>query len=462
MASGVWSWGEYREGRSAPGIELDHQRPFHLPRLAGAIAVCREYDWACALDAEGTVWTWGENRFGQLGDGTTSDRVVPRPVEGLSSIASIATDSSTGYALRSDGSVWTWGDNYLRHRALGRLDIDNRQYLPERVDGLDGVRTIHVKGGVALAVRNDGTVWAWGEGGERMRYGLLGDGTDDSHRAEPAPVPGLVGIVSVTQEDSTAYALDVEGAVWCWGKNGLGNYWDGSKFHPSRLPGVEGVTTLVSTPIFFGSNDSTYALYAIAKGGEVWAWGGNKFGALGDGTTEDRDSPVQVGGLRNVRQIVAAYGSAFALDSDGLVWAWGKNRRGELGDGGTTDRHSPAPVVALSEIAELADAHSGCVARRSDGTLWAWGQLRNVQLPDDDIEACRTPSRVVGLTRVSEIIGNGYVIAALPDQVSAAASRPPAPLQTRSTAGDPLRQTSIPFLVIALLCVCLLWWYQTR
>src|SRR5688500_2236932 len=72
---------------------------------------------------------------------------------------------------------------------------------------------------------------------------------------------------------------------------------------------------------------------ALTEDGTVWAWGTNSLGELGDGTTTDRSSPVQVLNLTNVVAIAAGTFHNLALSEDGTVWAWGRNEFGELGDG---------------------------------------------------------------------------------------------------------------------------------
>ncbi|GAB2645462.1 hypothetical protein GCM10027270_35760 [Nocardioides ginkgobilobae] len=160
MFSGLWSWGGNRYGQLGDGTRVDRDLPIPIFPLSGATAICTEYNWGCALKADGTVWTWGQNMFSQLGDGTQNDRHMPAPIAGFGDVRLIATDSSTGYAVKSDGTVWTWGSNpVVPHVGVGP-DIYN--YRPRRIDGLSKVRAISVQSDVLFALRSDGSVWAWG------------------------------------------------------------------------------------------------------------------------------------------------------------------------------------------------------------------------------------------------------------------------------------------------------------
>ena len=97
---------------------------------------------------------------------------------------------------------------------------------------------------------------------------------------------------------------------------------------------------------------------ALKSDGTVWAWGDNGYGQLGDGTTTDRTTPVQVSGLSGVTAIAAGCYHTVALKSDGTVWAWGYNGYGQLGDGTTTQRTTPVQVSGLY------GSHRHCRRRR--------------------------------------------------------------------------------------------------
>jgi alpha-tubulin suppressor-like RCC1 family protein len=123
-----------------------------------------------ALRGDGTVWAWGSNNFGQLGNnGPTTLSTVPVQVTGLSGVAVLSAGGNHSMALKSDGTLWAWGFNNV-----GQLgDGTNIQRLaPVQVSGLSGVMSISAGEDHSLALQNNGTVWAWGQGG----HGQLGDG----------------------------------------------------------------------------------------------------------------------------------------------------------------------------------------------------------------------------------------------------------------------------------------------
>src|SRR6266404_4147836 len=115
------------------------------------------------------------------------------------------------------------------------------------------------------------------------------------------------------------------------------------------------------------------------------AWGWNGIGQLGDATTIDRHTPVQVQNLSGVTAVDAGQGHNLALKSDGTVWGWGLNCSGELGDGTTIDRHTPVQVQNLSGVRCVASGDDHSLALKSDGTVWTWGRNMFGELGDGTI-----------------------------------------------------------------------------
>ena len=138
-----------------------------------------------------------------------------------------------------------------------------------------------------LALKQDGTVWAWGAN----FLGQLGDGTLTELRLAPAQVPGLTGVTAITALGSCTHALKQDGTVWAWGYNAHGELGDGTRtdrMTPVQVQDLTGVTAIAA--------GLTHTLF-LKGDGSVWATGMNAENQLGDGTTTDRLSPVQVQGL---------------------------------------------------------------------------------------------------------------------------------------------------------------------
>ncbi|MFA6603332.1 MAG: hypothetical protein WCT10_00655, partial [Patescibacteria group bacterium] len=338
-------------------------------------------NFSLAVKSDGTVWASGYNALGQLGDGTTTNRLTPVQVSGLSGVIVVGAGFNHSLAVKSDGTVWAWGSN---DRKQVRGDSLAASYLtPVQVPGLSGV--IAVTGGFyhSLALKSDGTVWAWGNNG----IAQLGNA---SATGVPAEVPGLSGVIAITAGYGHNLALKSDGTVWAWGYGNYGQLGDGTnmqRYAPAEVPGLSGVVDVAA-----GTNHSL----ALKSDGTVWAWGMNVAGQLGDSTLTDRWSPVQVQNLSGVVSIAATssgYGS-FAIKSDGTVWAWGRSL---LGDGSSVlvDRPLAVQVLGLSGVEDIQCGYNWYMASKSDGTVWGWGQNSQGQLGNGTTTTQTVPARVL-------------------------------------------------------------------
>jgi hypothetical protein len=174
-------------------------------------------------------------------------------------------------------------------------------------------------------------------------------------------------------------ALRGDGGVWAWGKNANGQVGDGTttdRLTPVQVRGLSGAVAVMA-----GVHHSV----ALRRDGSVWAWGANSYGELGDGTTTDRLTPVPLRGLSDVVSIAAGAQHSYALKRDGSVWAWGQNIYGALGDGTWTQRLAPVPVSGLSGVVAIAAGGQHGLALKNDGSLWTWGWNDYGQLGKESI-----------------------------------------------------------------------------
>ncbi|WP_460739390.1 RCC1 domain-containing protein [Nocardioides ginkgobilobae] len=255
-------------------------------------------------------------------------------------------------------------------------------------------------------------------------------------------MPGLSDIVQLLQEDYTTYALKSDGSVWVWGQHGFGERhswfndkepetgywpWQGAAAETSPAPSQSVPTQIAGLPKInqlatmwvYERDEQNYegvSVFALHADGGVSAWGRNNYGQLGDGSREDRWTPVVVDGLQDATALVVVYQSVFALKADGTVWAWGENYRGRLGDGTMKDRKRPVEVRGLSDIESIhlhRGTNGGLLALRRDGTLWTCGSLADIGLVDEDPSRPEGPHRVPGLSNVTQVLSDGptYLLA---------------------------------------------------
>src|SRR5205814_5163803 len=144
---------------------------------AGVTAIAAGRQHSLALTSDGAVWAWGENEFGRLGNRTWVLSAVPIQPIGMTGVKAIAAGGQHSLAVKSDGSVWAWGANLSGQ--LGNTTWCTAQgdecagsSVPVLVHGLAGAQAVAAGGNQSLALKSDGSVWAWGENG----YGQLGNG----------------------------------------------------------------------------------------------------------------------------------------------------------------------------------------------------------------------------------------------------------------------------------------------
>lgn len=352
---------------------------------------------AVAVRNDGTVWAWGDNSFGALGSGAAYTPNSPVQTQGIDNVIAVATESNHSLALQSNGTVWAWGSNGLSQLGPnGSTTWPHTDRAPVHVSGLNNIVAIEAGVNYSVALRNDGTVWAWGNNS----LGTLGNGTTIRH-STPQQVSGLNDVVAISSGAFHVVALRSDGTVWAWGDNRHGQLGvNGNTESPAQnatpiqVAGLNNVTAIAA--------GQRYTL-ALLSDGTLRAWGLNRDGQLGDGTTTSRTTPVQVLNLNNVSSISAGWDHSVARLSDGTLRAWGRNGFGQLGDDTRTHHTTPVPVLNLNHVTTMAAGGNRTFAVRNDGTVWAWGYNNLGRLnvnASGSVVSVSTPMQVVGPDRV--------------------------------------------------------------
>jgi len=334
----VKAWGNNQFGQVGDGTTTDRHTPVEVNTLTNIAAVASGAYHSLALANDGKVWAWGKNDQGQLGDGTLSENHVPKQVVGLSNIISIAAGFDYSLALKNDGTVWAWGGNMWG--TLGDGSYTNR-WQPVQVNNLSGVIFITAGTEHCLALKSDGTVWSWGWNAA----GCLGDGSAVAKRSTAAPISALSGITAIAANGSFhALALKNDGTVWTWGDNFYGQLGDGTFIEKSIPVQLASLTNIAA--IGTGERHS----FAMRTDGSLWAWGWNGNGQLGVDFTFSfsQNSPVNVTLLSGVKRIAGGSFHSLAQRIDGSVYTMGNNVYGQLGDGtNVLNRYQPMVVAGL-------------------------------------------------------------------------------------------------------------------
>lgn len=305
--------------------------------ISGVTALAAGGEHSLALK-DGKVYAWGRNDQGQLGDGSVPvGHSAPALVPGLDGMTQIAAGASHSLALDDTGNVWAWGMNAAGQ--LGDNSTDKRSAPVQVITGgvTEWVAAISAGAYHSLAVKNVGTVWAWGSN----YHGQLGEGTR-TDRLIPTAV-NISGVAAVSGGEKHSIALKTDGTVWAWGSNGKGQL--GRNGNESLKP-VQVQQTGGSKPLTGVSAISAGALRNLAlKSGTVWSWGYDQSGQLGDNATKlDQTRAVPVSRLTGIVSVAAGgYHSLATTGSE--LWVWGGNWLGQLGDGTTNQQSRPTKLL---------------------------------------------------------------------------------------------------------------------
>ena len=354
----LWSWGTNLNATLGLGDSVHRSSPVQVGTLTTWSEVATEgFYVAHAISSNGSLWTWGSgNVYGEIGlNGSPTGAATPVQIGALTNWSKISTTGISVISLKTDGTIWTWGQN-----GNGELGLGDRTHRssPTQVGSLTNWSKVYAAGpatsasGNMLAVKTDGTLWAWGVN----TSGQLGLG-DTTSRSSPVQVGALTNWKEVSGGNGFSIAIKTDGTLWAWGSGGFGSLGLGN-------------TTSVSSPVQVGSltdwnkiSSYKYHTLAIKTDGTMWSWGYNFYGSLGLGDRVHRSSPVQVGALTNWKEISTGEDTSAAIKTDGTLWTWGDNTRGVLGLGDTTGRSSPVQVGSLTNWIRISIGYSGLAIR---------------------------------------------------------------------------------------------------
>jgi alpha-tubulin suppressor-like RCC1 family protein len=324
-ATGLTCWGSNIGGLLGTGRREDS---FVLQRPTGTIGDFEDYsagDHVCAVRA-GQRYCWGENYAGQLGDGTGNYAYSPMQFgPGVWTATSSSNVHTCG--LQADGSAWCWGRNAEGEIGNGQSGGGLTVTLPSQIGSPPAWTSIAAGSGFSCGIATDRNVYCWG-----YTY----EGELANHFGMPSqPTPTMIGVASVAYDrlyagDKHACAIESGGSTArCWGWDLYGQLGDGSSgpsadaFAPEVLPGAWRSFGL-----------GRFHSCGIKTDGSLWCWGNNNHGQLGLGTTVDHPTPQQVGTDVDWNDVVG--GTTHACATKGTpaeLYCWGSQAVGAVGDG---------------------------------------------------------------------------------------------------------------------------------
>lgn len=336
--------------------------PSRITELTDITTIARDInsEIALALKKDGTVW--------QLYPDTAPEQI--RELTDIVAINLFENNFLGGdyvyYALKNDGTVWIWGNNRFGQLGNGTLDDS---YKPAPVAGLTNITAIYPSNDTCFALKDDGTIWAWGV----RRWGASdpdGDGVNDRNKTW-TPVK-LLGLTDVTQIFISKYATKSDGTFWSLVDDSIDPYllltYGGHHENPIPIKELTNVVSVGSYPTKLPNLENEFQYYSIRNDGEVWWWKYNEY-------SRPTTSYTQIYGFSDIISIKHSTYHSLALKNDGTVWSWGNT----LVDGAIVYKQDPVQVIGLTGITaidvspDLGLLGGASYALKDDGTLWAWG-----------------------------------------------------------------------------------------
>ena len=342
-------------------------------------------DFTIALKSDGTVWGWGSNRYGQLGDGTTIDRDHPvQESTHATDWAQVAAGYTHTVAVKSNGTLWSWGNN--NSGQLGNnTSVGSHTPVQESTQSTHWVKAV-AGNSFTVAKTSSGKLYAWGNN----RSGELGI-DDVGNRAEPTPVDGgSAGWSDIAAGFSHITALKTDGEIWSWGGNYSGQLGNNESGNMHRAPVQEATNATDWKSIDCGRDWS----FAIKNDGTLYAWGHNDRAQLGLGDVDSRKIPEQVG-TDTWSEVSGGRYHSLGVKENGSLWVWGTNYTSQLGDDTIFRKSEPYQVGVENDWEKVSAAETTSLVIKNAGVLYGWGYNKFGELGNKKTDTQYTPLHIL-------------------------------------------------------------------
>jgi len=394
----LYCWGQNWYGQIGSGAHYgDTATPY---KALSNVEFASTNQITVAITTNKELFVWGSNKFGQVGDGKGGvNEKQYTPLKILSNIASVAMDGESVAAITTTGDLYTWGRNQYGQIGNGKSGTDEIQTTPVKV--LSNVASVTMNQGTVAALAENGDLYTWG----KNQYGQVGNGKSGTDAVQKTPVKILSNVAKLTENDGPAAAITTNGDLYCWGANWFGQVGNGTRDHQTKPVKVLSDVLSVST---------SSTTLAITTNGDLYGWGYTEMGQVGNGKKMPEDSqttPVKV--LSNVASVTATLTNSAAITTSGDLYCWGENGDYQIGNGTFTMQATPFKV--LSNVASFTNSKGiNPAAVTKNGDLYTWGnnadgQIGNGQsgLTDDPLSdgiKQKTPVKVLSNVVSASII----------------------------------------------------------
>ena len=348
LSGPLWSWGGNSYGGTSDGSLGEGSYSAYSSPIQNLMGdtiwrqVSSNVYCIAEIRYDGTLWLCGRCFNGQLGnnrtiadDGSISFRSPVQTISGGTDWKQVSVGGYTNGAIKTDGALWLWGEGVGGQ--LGDNTVVKKSSPVQTIAGGKNWKYVSIAGYNVTAIKTDGTLWLWGSN----HIGQLGDNTT-VNKSSPIQVMtgGKWSIISNSSYNNAVAGIKTDGTLWVWGYNASGQLGDNTTVNKSSP------VQIITGGTWRSVDSMTSNMAGIKSDGTLWTWGANTYGQLGDNTTIDKSSPVQtVAGGQNWRQVACGQNHMSAVKTDGTLWTWGINNVGQLGDNTTVNKSSPIQTL---------------------------------------------------------------------------------------------------------------------
>lgn len=401
----LYVWGSGSGGATGLNTIASNSSPILLMNNVGWFSAGPSY--CAAIKTDNTLWTWGSNSGGNLGFGDLISRSSPTQLgldaawwgvacnfNGMQAFKDYVTPTPTASPANTTtasptpspsgspsptpspspsptpsptptGAItqYNWGDNSQFQLAIGATTVDSSSpvFIPAGTDWAQ-----YPTGGVANGgIKTDGTLWVVGYNAR----GCLGlnNATNRSFYVQQS----ADNTWSYVSMGITSAGIKKDGSLWTWGEASGGAIGDGvvvTRSSPVQIAADKTWRTVAG----WLAGTANGILGAITTTGELWMWGANSVGQLGNNTAVGASSPVQVGTASNWSQIAITISASMGIKTDGTLWGWGSNGA-TIGANNALIRSTPVQIGTNSNWSQISGNQSNFAAMKNDNTVWVWG-----------------------------------------------------------------------------------------
>ena len=363
--SSLWACGENGFGELGNGTTTNQSTPVRNNEVRVKSAMAGD-NYSLIIKTDGSLWACGENEYGQLGNGTTTNQSIPVQIMS-SGVNSVVAGENSSFIVKTDGSLWACGNNLYGQLGVGTAN----PFALVPVQIISGAVQCVISGAYStFIIKTDGSLWACGNN----LYGQLGNGTTTNQSTPAQIMSSGVNSVAIGWVDWVqTLIVKTDGSLWACGNNSNGQLGNGTTTNQSTPVQImsSGVNSVVA-----GDNSS----FITKTDGSLWACGNNLYGQLGNGTTTNQSTPIQIMSS-GVNSVVAGDNSSFIIKTDGSLWACGNNLFGQLGNGTTTNQSTLVQIIS-SGVQSVISGGNSIFIKKIDESLWTcgnnlYGQLGN-------------------------------------------------------------------------------------